>query len=159
MNGIRVFYPSQAGWMQEMKYTFGGSGFWYKGEGFDGSDTSSGVACAVKNDKDSQFLNVYMRWSSSGLVKQVYYDYKGGSGWNYDGMSLKRVMRISLVGLTLVCSSTAGPTTSRNRTMVAGSDIAVCNDESQTEYIHYQMEGGLITRGLLNPSWSEYEVL
>ncbi|KAK3705999.1 hypothetical protein LTR37_012993 [Vermiconidia calcicola] len=136
MNGIRVFYPSQAGWMQEMKYTFGGSGFWYKGEGFGGSDTSSGVACAVKNDKDSQFLNVYMRWSSSGLVKQVYYDYKGGSGWNYD----------------------AGPTTSRNRTMVAGSDIAVCNDESQTEYIHYQMEGGLITRGLLNPSWSEYEV-
>ncbi|KAK3691587.1 hypothetical protein LTR37_018542 [Vermiconidia calcicola] len=135
MNGIRVFYPSQEGTMREMKYTFGGTGFWYAGEEFDGSDTSSGVACAVKTDKDSQFLNLYMRWKSSGLVKQVYYDYKGVAQWEYGG----------------------GPTTSRNRTMVAGSDIAVCNDESQTEYIHYQIEGGLITRGLLEPDGSDYE--
>ena len=42
--------------------------------------------------------------------------------------------------------------------MARGSDIAVCNDNDQTEYIFYQLDGGMVTRGIVNPSWKYYEV-
>ena len=46
-----------------------------------------------------------------------------------------------------------------NRSIEIGSDIAVCNDASQTEYVYYQLSGGLVTRGIINPSTSTFETL
>jgi hypothetical protein len=43
--------------------------------------------------------------------------------------------------------------------MATGSDIAVASDSSQTEYVYYQLDGGLLTRGVLNPTVEGYEVL
>lgn len=53
-----------------------------------------------------------------------------------------------------------GPVTWSNRSIAIGSDIAVCNDDSQSEYVHYQMPGGLLTRGIVNPSFTlQYQTL
>lgn len=35
--------------------------------------------------------------------------------------------------------------------MAEGSDIAVTNDGQDTEYVFWQLDGGLITRGVTNP--------
>jgi hypothetical protein len=55
--------------------------------------------------------------------------------------------------------ATGGPVAWSNRSIAIGSDIAVCNDASQTEYIYYQLSGGLVTRGIVNPSSSDFETL
>jgi hypothetical protein len=59
----------------------------------------------------------------------------------------------------MLTHSPEGPTSWSNRTIAIGSDIAVCGDESQTEYVYYQMQGGVVTRGLVNPSSKDYESL
>ena len=85
-NGISVFYPSSATrTIQEVKWTFGAPS-WEEGETFHGSDPSSGVGCAAKNN-ENQYMNVYMRWKSSSAVKQVFYNYKEpDNGWDYGGI-------------------------------------------------------------------------
>ena len=59
----------------------------------------------------------------------------------------------------LIFAIADGPTTTSNHTMAIGSDIAVCNDELQTEYIYYQGDSGIVTRGIVNPSSTTYEHL
>lgn len=41
--------------------------------------------------------------------------------------------------------------------MAAGSDVAVCSDDADTNYVFYQLPGGLITRGVTNPSKVIYQ--
>lgn len=95
MNGIRVFYPSQYGYIQEVKWTFGKDN-WEIGEEFDGSDTSSGVGCAVKNDATDQFLNLYLRNSTTSRVQQVFADYSDGDDyWWYNCMYINSLSNAS----------------------------------------------------------------
>jgi hypothetical protein len=84
-NGIRLFYPSQYQYIQELKYTFGaGGGSWSKGNTWSEADIQSGLACAVKEGA-SPFLNLYFRVSKNGVVKQVWNDDPdGGDVWNDD---------------------------------------------------------------------------
>ena len=42
-----------------------------------------------------------------------------------------------------------GPQTSANYSVASGSAIAVCNDEEQSEYVHFQLANGTIVRGLV----------
>jgi hypothetical protein len=75
-NGIRVFYASQDGYVSEVKYTFGsGDGGWEEGTYWDTADTMSGVACSVKEGPGEKFLNVYMRMTGTGAVKQLWNNY------------------------------------------------------------------------------------
>lgn len=74
MNGIRAFYPSQYGYIQEVKFTFGEDS-WQDGNQIPNSDPKSGIGCAIKNDATDQYLNLYYRNTASGQVKQAYIDY------------------------------------------------------------------------------------
>ena len=44
-----------------------------------------------------------------------------------------------------------GPKAPLNQTIAAGSDIAVCTDDTATEYVFFQAEGGMITKSTLSP--------
>ena len=44
-----------------------------------------------------------------------------------------------------------GATGWKNYTVAEGSDIAVISDGQDTEYVFFQLDGGLITRGVTNP--------
>lgn len=41
--------------------------------------------------------------------------------------------------------------------MASGSDVAVCNDDQQNEYVFYQLSSGTVARGLVNPVGTSYE--
>lgn len=43
--------------------------------------------------------------------------------------------------------------------MAEGSDIAVCDDGQDTEYVFYQLEGGLLTRGVVRPAGVNFETI
>jgi hypothetical protein len=90
MNSISAFYPSQYGWIAQMKWTFG-EDQWQDGDGDNGgiissSDAESGMGCAVKDGGADQILNLYYRNTASGKVKQAYIIFKGKIFWSYDGM-------------------------------------------------------------------------
>ena len=89
MNGIRVFYPSQYGYIQEMKLTFGVDG-WTEGQVMDASDSATGMGCAINNAANKQYLNFYFRNTKSGKVKQVFVEYDGTGNyfWTYDGTDM-----------------------------------------------------------------------
>lgn len=137
MGGIRVFYPSQYGWVQELKYTFNNA-TWAEADYWKKADTTSGLACAVKSGSSgNSFLNLYVQ--VAGNVTQFWNDdfmNNGDFNWNENG-----------------------PVAWSNRTIASGSDIAVAGDNSQTEYVYYQLEGGVVTRGIVNPTVSNYETL
>ncbi|KAK0893634.1 hypothetical protein LTR57_023885 [Friedmanniomyces endolithicus] len=101
---------------------------------FPQSDANSGVACVVYDNavNQDQFVNVYMR-NTSGIVVQNYYDFVANDGWSL------------------------GPETSTNLTIASGTALAACNDDSQSEYIHFQLTNGTIMRGLVDPSGSVFE--
>ena len=84
MNGIRVYYASQLGYIREVALTFGYN-TWSDGEYFVDSDSASGVACATYNDNQDQFINVYMRNSTTNSVQQSWYNYASGDGWDSTG--------------------------------------------------------------------------
>lgn len=90
MNGISAFYPSQYGWISQMKWVFGQDG-WQAGDGggqIDASDSQSGMGCAVESGGSEMFLNLYYRNTKTGLVKQAFIEYKGKIFWSYSGRSL-----------------------------------------------------------------------
>lgn len=87
MNGIRVFYPSQYGYVQEQIYTFGSQG-WTDGQQMDASDSQSGIGCAVALSNSEEYLNLYFRSTASGKVKQTWYDYLANNK-NYQYTSKK----------------------------------------------------------------------
>jgi hypothetical protein len=93
MNGIRAFYPSQYGYVQEMKWTFGKDG-WVKGEALLSSDSATGMGCAVKNGASDQYLNLYYRNTGSGKVKQAFvlYDGTGDYYWSYHRMDINSLI-------------------------------------------------------------------
>ncbi|KAK5163738.1 uncharacterized protein LTR77_010411 [Saxophila tyrrhenica] len=137
MNGIRVFYPSQYGYVQMLRYDFGGNGSWWETDFWNRADTSSGIACAVKDEGSGRkLLNLYTRMKGSGVVKQFWNDFTDGEwGWNENKT----------------------PESWANKTIAVGSDIAVASDDSQTEYVYYQLEDGKVTRGILNPNFNHYD--
>ena len=90
MNGISAFYPSQYGWIAQMKWVFGQDG-WQVGDGNNGgvitsSDSAAGMGCAVKSSPTKMFLNLYYRSTASGNVKQAFIEYKGKIFWSYSRM-------------------------------------------------------------------------
>ncbi|KAK3113558.1 hypothetical protein LTR53_009043 [Teratosphaeriaceae sp. CCFEE 6253] len=154
MNGIRVYYGSGNGYIQEVAYQFNHTANgWNEQYSFVSSDPNSGVACVVFENpaEEDEYLNVYMR-NSSGTVAQncettvqfdrvTRKDTDNGAGWNFytnDGWTL-------------------GPETSTNYSIASGTPIAVCNDEQQSEYVHFQLQNGTIVRGLVDPSGSYFE--
>ncbi|TKA75692.1 hypothetical protein B0A55_03181 [Friedmanniomyces simplex] len=135
MNGIRVYYGSGSGYVQEVAYQFNNTAYGWNGmNSFASSDPNSGVACVVFDNtvQEDQYVNVYMR-NTSGIVVQNYFDFLGTAGWNI------------------------GPETSMNLTIASGSAIAACNDDSQSEYVHFQLTNGTIVRALVDPSGSMFE--
>jgi len=42
-------------------------------------------------------------------------------------------------------------------TIPSGTAIAACNDEQQSEHVHFQEASGMICRGLVDPSGSDFE--
>lgn len=88
MDGIRVFYPSQGGWIQMLKYTLGGNGTWIQTDYWTRADTSSGFACAIKNGPNGGgYLNLYLRITETGVVKQYWNNYSDGSDYGFDQTS------------------------------------------------------------------------
>lgn len=89
MNGIRAFYPSQYGYIQEMKWKFG-KDKWVDGELMLASDPKTGMGCAVKDGASQQYLNLYYRNTDSGKVKQAFvvYDGTGDYYWSYHSMCI-----------------------------------------------------------------------
>jgi len=72
MNGIRVYYGSISGYVQEVAYQFNNTALgWNELYSFPQSDANSGVACVVYDNAQNQdqFVNVYMR-NTSGIVVQ-----------------------------------------------------------------------------------------
>ncbi|KAK1075132.1 hypothetical protein LTR74_000538 [Friedmanniomyces endolithicus] len=135
MNGIRVYYGSISGYVQEVAYQFNNTALgWNELYSFPQSDANSGVACVVYDNaaNQDQFVNVYMR-NTSGIVVQNYYDFVANDGWSL------------------------GPETSTNLTIASGTALAACNDDSQSEYIHFQLTNGTIMRGMVDPSGSVFE--
>lgn len=154
LDGVRVYYPSQYNYVQELKYNFT-SGSWKEGTWWERADVSSGVACAVK-ETGHRFLNVYFRLKANGRVKQVFTSNATSNVyWSNNSMSTRHSRELAI--FTNV--DAGGPTAWSNHTIAAGSDIAVASDDSQTEYVYYQLDGGLVTRGILNPSTTVYETL
>lgn len=135
LNGIRVYYGSSSGYIEEYSWLFNDtSEGWQYSNGFDGSDANSGVSCVNYDGSDGQYLNVYLRNATTGQVQQWYYSFGSDDGdWS------------------------DGPTSWENKTAVAGSDITVCNDDQNSEYVMFQVEGGMIVRGLVEPYGSSYE--
>ena len=95
MNGIRAFYPSQWGYIQEMKWTFGGDS-WVEGEQMLSADPSTGMGCATKDGTSEQYLNLYYRNTRTGRVKQAFvvYDGTGNYYWTYDSMWSEKLIFI-----------------------------------------------------------------
>ena len=94
MNGIRAFYPSQYGYINEVSWTFGNH-YWSDGYQIESSDPKSGVGCAVKNDNENEYLNLYYRNSRSGRVKQAWIDYLVHDPYySYDSMDLNMCIRV-----------------------------------------------------------------
>ena len=106
MNGIRVYYGSNEGYIQEVGWQFNET-VWTAWYSFDDSDQNSGVACAIYNYQDNNYINVYYRNTTSNSVKQYYWSYKSNDGWYDDG-----------------------PQAWKNQTIAQGSDIAVCSDDT-----------------------------
>ena len=59
--------------------------------------------------------------------------------------------------ISVIC--VGGPESWANHTIAQGSDIAVASDDSDTEYVYYQLEGGEMTRGVVNPTDKDYDLL
>ncbi|KAK5697193.1 hypothetical protein LTR97_007328 [Elasticomyces elasticus] len=113
MNGVRVYYGSGEGYVQEVGYQFNDTSTgWTEWFSFSDSDANSGVACVVYDDVEAEelYINVYMR-NTSGIVTQNYWNYYDNDGWSI------------------------GPESSSNYSIASGSAIAVCNDDQQSEYV------------------------
>lgn len=133
-NGIRVYYGAND-YIEELSYQFNDTSLgWQTTNSFPGSDPNSGVACVMYDAQGYLYMNLYLRNTSTGAVQQNFYDYLVNDGW-----------------------SDAGPQAWSNQTILPGSDIAACNDDENTEYVIYQVQGGLIVRGLVEPYGASYE--
>lgn len=88
MGGIRVYYGSSSGCIQEVGYAFNSTG-WTEWFCFDGSDQDAGVACAVYDGPNNagngtvELINLYLRNSTTGAVTQNFWDYQQNDGWYY----------------------------------------------------------------------------
>ncbi|KAF2723970.1 hypothetical protein K431DRAFT_344470 [Polychaeton citri CBS 116435] len=142
MNGVRVYFGSNNGYIQEVGHNFTNTTWsdWY---GFPDSDGDTGVACSVYETSDGKnmYNNVYYRNTTDNQIHQTYWDYSPGynSVWY-----------------------TEFPPASTNYTVKQGSAVAVCNDESHTEYIFWQEQSGNIIRAIVDPSsigWTQYDSL
>ncbi|KAK3673831.1 hypothetical protein LTR78_006386 [Recurvomyces mirabilis] len=126
----------KTGSIQEVAYMFNNTGDgWNEMNNFDQSDANSGVACVVYDnaDQDEQYVNVHMRNSTTGQIIQNYWSFTDNDGWEL------------------------GPETFKNMSIPSGTAIAACNDEQQSEYVHFQEASGMIYRGLVDPSGSDFE--
>ena len=75
LNGIHVYYSSQKGYINEVRYRFD-SASWSEGGYIDGSDPMAGVACSVYNNPpDYQIVNVYYRDKVTKRLRQSYVDF------------------------------------------------------------------------------------
>ncbi|KAK6396799.1 hypothetical protein LTR65_008697 [Meristemomyces frigidus] len=83
MSGIRVYYGSSSGGIQEVGWQFDTDPGWTMWNFFNESDPTSGVACVTydANDEREGYINVYMRNTTTGVVQQSYWDYSKSDGW------------------------------------------------------------------------------
>lgn len=159
MNGISVFYPSQYDYIQERKYNFSDP-VWKDGDYWNGGDTKTGLACATYIDTKDQYINLYMRWTKTGAVKQVYYNFLGNNTGSVGVYNKGKYIFVRHGVLQFMLTMLAdGPSSWANQTIAAGSDIAVAGDSSKTEYVYYRREDGMMARGLANPSFDVFDAL
>ena len=52
---------------------------------------------------------------------------------------------------------TDGPNTAKEFQIPQGSDIAVCDDDNNNEYVFWQTDSGEIKRGMVDPYLTKYE--
>lgn len=94
MNGIRLYYgngnqdETTTSSIQELQWTFGQTNTtWAQGNTFSDSDGTTGVACSiydgsVDSESDQNYLNVYLRNSTTSQVAQTYWDFSSPDlGW------------------------------------------------------------------------------
>nr|POE52080.1 hypothetical protein CFP56_52461 [Quercus suber] len=135
MNGIRVYFgaadAASGKFVQETLFGFDQQ-IWKDGSSFPEGDADSGIGCGAWNStiNSSQYVDLYFRNVTSGVVLQEFWDYSTNGGWNY------------------------GPVASAGVTMMEGGSLAVCDDQADTEYIYWPLTNGTLVRGYLSPDTS-----
>ncbi|TKA68351.1 hypothetical protein B0A55_13041 [Friedmanniomyces simplex] len=125
LNGIRLYYGSTIGVIQELGVQFlepPENPIWRTFTAFFDSDPDTGVACVLKNGSN----HVYMRNSSTSALQQWQWDYA-----NPDTAMWQ-----------------LGATTPRNESIARGAHIAVTTDGISTDYIFYQNANKQTVRAL-----------
>ena len=139
LNGIRVYYGSQNGYIQEVGMDFSESTespVWHMWASFPQSDASSGVACALNGNKNHMYLRNTS--TTAGFVQQWTWDYVHVTNW------------------------LLGTTSPNDIAMAPGFDIAVANDGAGTDHVFYQLVNGTVIRALSDGSAAtlhDYEAL
>ena len=72
--GMRVFVGLQGGSVSEYMWDFTLNSTWAPSETFAQADPSSGVACTMSGNATDNFVNLYMRDSTTGNLMHKYYD-------------------------------------------------------------------------------------
>ncbi|KAK5107338.1 hypothetical protein LTR62_001354 [Meristemomyces frigidus] len=115
LNGVRLYYGSSSGVIQELGIQFTmtlPNPIWRTFASFSNSDPSTGVACVLKNGTN----HVYLRNMSTGAVQQWQWDYTdpNTAAWQI------------------------GASTPPNEDIEQGADITATTDGISTDYIFYQ---------------------
>lgn len=79
LDGIRVYYGSSKGYIQEVGMDFSegtAQPIWHMWASFNGSDIDGGVSCAVSDNKNHMYLR-----NSSGTLQQWQWDYVDVVAW------------------------------------------------------------------------------
>ncbi|KAF7185755.1 hypothetical protein HII31_12857 [Pseudocercospora fuligena] len=116
LNGIRLYYGSTDGYVQEIGLDFNSTNVWTRLNGFAGSDAQSGVACTMTGNVG----HVYFRNTTNSALQQWTKDYASNSVQN---------------------STTFGwqdGTASRSGNVFAtGGSVAATSDGQDTDYVFY----------------------
>jgi len=137
-NGIRVYYADgPKGWIQELQYTFGQTDpNWTPGNVFNASDGASGVGCSIYPSDDAanttvvdgtNFINVYLRNSSTGTAEQTYTMADNNNTWFDSAVHVPA-----------------------NQLATPGSAFAVTSDGSY-DYVFWEQAPGNYTRSQVSP--------
>ncbi|KAK1044233.1 hypothetical protein LTR74_018322 [Friedmanniomyces endolithicus] len=125
LNGIRLYYGSTSGVIQELGVDFleqSGNPLWHTFTSFHQSDPSAGVACVLENTTN----HVYMRNLSTSTLQQWQWDYTKPD----------------------IATWQSRATTPSNEGVVSGADIAATTDGVSTDYIFYQNTKNQTVRAL-----------
>ncbi|KAK5000990.1 hypothetical protein LTR66_000269 [Elasticomyces elasticus] len=86
LNGIRVYYASFKGYIQEVGINFGST--WRQEFSFYGSDPSAGVGCA----DGSSVSNIYVRNSTTAAVRRFYWTYSPDI-WGWQNVTMNQTIK------------------------------------------------------------------